>query len=438
MEAAKEQKTNLLSSTSEVTAAVAAPAGAEEAARRGGCGTSRTRRVVRCALSCALLYPVVVYAGLGVLLALPSAQALLVCLHTAKYVLRADYTSPAKVFVLGARDVRLRVPARPTAGGGAPLEAVELGMWHVLPAGAPGALAAGANAAAGGERARTAVAKFDAALRAPDGGVVVLFLHGNGEHRAAQQGPIHARAISAALRSHVLMLDYRGFGDSSGWPSEEGLAADAHAAWLWLTAERGVAPSRVLLWGHSLGSAVAARLAAELADAARASTLARGRAAGAPAALPLGLVLESAFTSIRELLPDYPLGRAVCWLPGVRAAAAAGLAFRMDSRARVAELARAAPQLPLLLLHGTVDATVPAAHSRALLDAARAAGAQRASLVELPSADHHTVLASDEALLAVARLIGRASGGEGAQLSAGAEPAHALPARAARRAGGRN
>lgn len=382
---------------------------------------SAARRVARCAVLSVCAYACAIYLCLLVLLAAPSAQALLICMHTVKYVVRADYADPASVFVLGARHLRLRADAG--SGSGADLQPVELGMWHVLPAGSLDALAAGADDIEGGARARAASLLFDAALEERGGlagAAVVLFLHGNGEHRAMHQGPVHARAISAALGAHALLLDYRGFGDSSGWPTEEGLASDARAAYDWLTVQRGVRPSRVLIWGHSLGSAVAARLAAELA-------------AQPASELPLGLVLESAFTSLPELLPDYPLGRAVCWLPGVHTLMWHNLAFRMDSRRRLGQLAASAPELPVLLLHGARDSTVPIAHSRALLDAARAAGARRASLVELALADHHTVLASNAALLAAGELIAaahardpagrRAERGRGGEHSESSRPA---------------
>jgi len=343
-------------------------------------------RVARLALLALIAYVLSVYIFVGLLYAAPSAQALIVCMQWVKHFLRADYALPASEMVLGARNVRLR------SG-----DVVELGMWQILPTDAPEALTAGVGAAAGGEAAVKASELFDAALaRAED---VILFLHGNGEHRAVQQGPIHARALSASLSAHVLIPDYRGFGDSSGWPTEAGLYEDAHAAWDWL-AERGVPPSHVLIWGHSLGSAVAMQLAADLAE----------RAAQDGSDGPLGLVLESAFTSLPELLPDYPLGRAICWLPGVRAAAQAALVFRMDSVAQLRRLVGSAPGLQVLLLHGAMDTTVPISHSRALLRAGRAAGAQRLELLELPQADHHTVLAHDAALLAVAQLLAGAHG----------------------------
>ena len=61
----------------------------------------------------------------------------------------------------------------------------------------------------------------------------------------------------SALGAHVLLLDYRGYGLSEGHPSERGVYADARAALHYLMVERGVDPDRIVLFGRSLGAAVA-------------------------------------------------------------------------------------------------------------------------------------------------------------------------------------
>lgn len=64
----------------------------------------------------------------------------------------------------------------------------------------------------------------------------VLFLHGNAASRAALHRPAAAGLYSTRLAANVLALDYRGFGDSGGAPTELGVRADARAAWDWLVA----------------------------------------------------------------------------------------------------------------------------------------------------------------------------------------------------------
>ena len=110
----------------------------------------------------------------------------------------------------------------------------------------------------------------------------VLFLHGNG-------GNISHRLEKLLIFNHlglaVFIIDYRGYGTSEGTPSEQGTYLDATAAWDYLTKDRGIPEGRIILYGESLGGAVA-------------SWLADRHKAGA-------LILESAFTSIGDMGKHY-------------------------------------------------------------------------------------------------------------------------------------
>jgi pimeloyl-ACP methyl ester carboxylesterase len=90
---------------------------------------------------------------------------------------------------------------------------------------------------------------------------VVLFCHGNGEH-VARLAPMLALLRERAGVS-VFAWDYRGYGHSGGKPSEKNLLADARAAQLWLANHEGIRPEDVVLYGRSLGGAVAVGLASE-------------------------------------------------------------------------------------------------------------------------------------------------------------------------------
>ena len=98
---------------------------------------------------------------------------------------------------------------------------------------------------------------FPAGRDEPGRGAAIYF-HGNAGH-LGDRGTV-AAALSN-LNLDVLLPDYRGYGASEGKPSEEGLYADARAAYRWLVDEKGVDPGRLILFGNSLGSAVAADLA---------------------------------------------------------------------------------------------------------------------------------------------------------------------------------
>ena len=159
----------------------------------------------------------------------------------------------------------------------------------------------------------------------------VLLCHGNAGS-VADRVP-HARLLSAA-GFDVLVFDYRGYGRSSGRPSEEGTYEDARAARAAVLARGGVDASRLLFLGESLGGAVALRLALEHPPAA--------------------LILQSAFTSVRDVAAvHYPfVPRAL--VPD----AYPSLHLVRDLRA------------PLLVLHGARDEIVPPAQGQDLFDAA--------------------------------------------------------------------
>jgi abhydrolase domain-containing protein 12 len=114
------------------------------------------------------------------------------------------------------------------------------------------------------------------------------------------------KVFSSRLGANVLAIDYRGFGDSEGVPSESGLAKDAQAAWDWLIFN-GANPEDILIVGHSLGTAVAAKLAVDLTT---------------QGVTFKGVTLMSPFSSIRTLLEAYhffgvlPLMKPLGLIPG--------------------------------------------------------------------------------------------------------------------------
>jgi pimeloyl-ACP methyl ester carboxylesterase len=230
-------------------------------------------------------------------------------------------------------------------------------------------------------------AAFDGALNATaqqqrsDEPWAALYLHGNFESRAKWVSTKHAELLSYHFGLHVLLLDYRGFGDSSGGPpSVETLPLDAMGAVRWFEA-RGVPPSRLLIYGHSLGSGVAAQLGLQLGSPA----------AGSPAAgsstPPWALVLEGSFYSLRAAALTFPAALPLLALPGVPRLL---LRCYLDGL-RTADALTQIPHVPVLLLHGASDSTVPIQHAVALerdVGRCRPAGAAPFRLVPLAGCDH--------------------------------------------------
>ncbi len=162
----------------------------------------------------------------------------------------------------------------------------------------------------------------------------MLYLHGNFRNISYNlENALRFRALCCNL----LLVDYRGYGKSTGGkPSEAKVYEDAEAAWQYLVSQHGVKPQQLFIYGHSLGGAVAIDLALRHPESA-------------------GLIAESTFTSMQAMgelkyayLPTSLL-----------------LNQRFESLQKVTQL-----KVPVLLIHGTWDRKVPVGMARQLFDAA--------------------------------------------------------------------
>lgn len=157
----------------------------------------------------------------------------------------------------------------------------------------------------------------------------LLYLHGNGGNIGHRVGIIE---MLHQLGLNVLIIDYRGYGRSTGKPTEAGTYRDAEAAWDYLTRMRHIPARGIVLYGESLGGAIAARLAQHHT--------------------PQALVLYAAFTSVpdmaRQLYPYLPVSLLA--------------RYRYDTRG-----ALAAVRCPVIIMHSREDEIVPYAQGEELL-----------------------------------------------------------------------
>ena len=161
---------------------------------------------------------------------------------------------------------------------------------------------------------------------------VVLFFHGNAGNISHR---LESVRIFNKLELTTFIFDYRGYGLSAGGPSEQGTYLDAQAAWRFLTDERGIPADRILLFGRSLGAAIATWLATQHK--------------------PAGLILESSFTSVRDLARRY-----YPYLP-----------TRLLVRVKYPTLDRISHvACPILVIHSPEDEIIPFIHGKRLFEAA--------------------------------------------------------------------
>jgi uncharacterized protein len=161
----------------------------------------------------------------------------------------------------------------------------------------------------------------------------VLMFHGNAGNVSHRLETI---AVFHELGYNAMIIDYRGYGLSDGAPAEQGTYRDAEAAWKYLTHKRKLDRNRIVIFGRSLGAAVAAWLAVEKHSA--------------------GLILESAFTSIPDLGAEL-----YKFLP-----------VRMLARINYNTLGRIQQvRCRMLVIHSPDDEIIPCHHGRKLFAAAK-------------------------------------------------------------------
>ena len=164
--------------------------------------------------------------------------------------------------------------------------------------------------------------------------VTWLWFHGNAGnvgHRLE-----NLRLLHDELGVSIFIFDYRGYGHSHGRPSEQGTYRDAEAAIRYVSSRQEISPNRLVLFGRSLGAAIAVEMATRH--------------------LVHGLVLESPFHSISSMARrKYPI---LPWSLLLRT--------RYDSLAKIGNV-----KTPVLVLHGDMDDTVPIEAGRKLFEAAR-------------------------------------------------------------------
>jgi uncharacterized protein len=169
---------------------------------------------------------------------------------------------------------------------------------------------------------------------APETRPWVIYLHGNDANIATRLNILHYDQL-ASLGLNVLAPEYRGFAGLKGVPTEQGLSDDARTAYDYLRQNLGADPRRIVIYGWSLGSAVAVNLAAQVDEAAVILE-------GAPASLVAIGQQRYPFFPIRYLIRN-----------------------PFESIARIGQV-----KSPLLFLHSPEDAIIPIAEGRRLFDAA--------------------------------------------------------------------
>lgn len=185
---------------------------------------------------------------------------------------------------------------------------------------------------------------------------VVLFSHGNAGNLGSRFDWIN---LFKTFGYDAVIYDYRGYGKSTGKPSEKGLLADARAVWNWLVFNRGYSANDILLFGNSLGGAVSVQLAHILQLAS---------------SKPKGLVIQSSFSKIGDLAPPH-------------------LRKFVNNDYDTVKYLGLLQNMPIHIIHSEEDEIVPITQAMKLIDAANENGSNNVSF--FPAKGSHNSIRID-------------------------------------------
>ncbi|GLA66743.1 hypothetical protein AtubIFM54640_009327 [Aspergillus tubingensis] len=194
---------------------------------------------------------------------------------------------------------------------------------------------------------------------------LILHMHGAGGTVGSGYRVPNYRALSAGQpdKIHVLTFDYRGFGRSTGQPSEAGLITDARAVVDWAMTVAGIPPSRILIFGQSMGTAVSLAITRDLA-------------VQSPPVVFAGTVLVAPFVDVATLVSTYrvagiiPILSPLAHFPWLFESLQRFIRDKWPSKDRIAEYVRAnelnGEKYHLTIIHAEDDYDIPSHHSQAV------------------------------------------------------------------------
>lgn len=187
----------------------------------------------------------------------------------------------------------------------------------------------------------------------PDWDIVAMVFHGNGNILPFTEG-MHTQLANAGISSYT--IDYRGYGNSTGWPSEEGLYKDADALWEFVKMRHTTSNTRFIVWGISIGGGPATFLAEKIKSHA--------------------LVLTATFSSLREVVQEHPIYLPFSWL----------LTHNFPNKERLSRFRNSC----ITLVHGEQDTVIPYSHM--LRNQSAIHESNKLSVVSSKEADHNSIV----------------------------------------------
>lgn len=226
----------------------------------------------------------------------------------------------------------------------------KIGAWHVLPEIFYQSHLASTDPSEWGEEVyRAALQQYP----------TILYLHGNSMNRAAPWRISAYQAFTSRLDANIIAIDYRGFGDSTGTPSEPGLVLDATTAYQFIRSQQDPEhPQPVIVFGQSLGTGITALLASSVESPSSTTMPAEG------------IVLMAPYTDLKSLVKDFKIGGLLPVLKPISLIPFNSLILDYFLKTHLNTISTL-PKLkktPVVLLHAKDDPVIPLHHSHRLFD----------------------------------------------------------------------
>ncbi|CAD5231690.1 unnamed protein product [Bursaphelenchus xylophilus] len=229
-----------------------------------------------------------------------------------------------------------------------------LGLWHILPE------------ALNEKFKKLGVKTAEMFEFADDSYPVVVYYHGTNEHRAKTHRCMTYNFLSD-MNFHVIVGDYRGYGDSTGFVTEKGVIRDAINIYLYVHEKCNQNPKKkIVVWGHSLGTGISCMFVNQL---------------NKMNLKPYSLILESPFSALHDVFLSQKILKIFLWIPYFREYLAFCLQYAdisMDNHKHITDI-----QCPILMLHANDDPVVPIELGKKLFDHVKHAN----NLVEIKTFD---------------------------------------------------
>ncbi|KAJ2943062.1 hypothetical protein O0L34_g18753 [Tuta absoluta] len=255
------------------------------------------------------------------------------------YPRNPDYNNPSSVNIIGGRNLTIEFASKVDN------VPIKLGAWHMIPRSMFREVFVITDYSTVDHRLYNGLTTTS--------NTIVLYCHGNSNHRASPQRLLLYKLFQN-INYHVISFDYRGYGDSTMVrPTEAGVVEDTFEVYSWLQSviNKENRPT-VLIWGHSLGTAVIANMLANMAK------LSNERSKPCPPK-PDGLVLEGAFNNLLEEIECHPFSKLVSWLPYFKESFVKPFSCSSEYIFTTDEYITQVTDIPILMIHAKNDKIVP-------------------------------------------------------------------------------